>query len=166
MLILDPNDAASQTKLAKNTKKGLYEGTHIDADDKKVYNPKYLKHLQRVELHTIVEEDLTGGKSVDARRNQANKVEAQLHKIMYGDDSKARERELKGPKVNNKRKERSKLSDVKQRGRHARSKLMAGASAKSERDEEAEEEEEGGSYSSMDQVEAEEGPMREQVDSE
>ena len=74
----------------------------------------------------------------------------------------ARERELRAC---NKRKKRSKLSDVKQRGKNARRKLMAGASAKSERDEEAEEEE-GGSHSPMDQVEAEEDPKREQEDSE
>lgn len=44
-------------------------------------------------------------------------------------------------------------------------KLLVGAPAKSERDMEVEQEE-GGSHFSMDQVEAEEGPMREQVDSE
>ena len=42
---------------------------------------------------------------------------------------------------------------------------MAGAPARSERDEEAEEEE-GGSHSPMDQVEAEEDLMSEQEDSE
>ena len=42
---------------------------------------------------------------------------------------------------------------------------MSGALAKTERDEEAEEEE-GGSHSPMGQVEAEEGHMREQEDSE
>ena len=57
-----------------------------------MYNPKYLKHLQRVELHTIVEEDLVRGSSRDPKRNQANKVEAQLRKIMYGEVSMARER--------------------------------------------------------------------------
>ena len=153
MVIIDPNDAASQKMLAYKPCKAHYIGTHIDADAKKVYNPKYLKHLQRVELHTIVEEDLTGGKSVDTKRNQADKVEAQLRKIMYGDDSKARERELR---AGNKRKKRSTLYNKKQRGRNAKRKLMAAAHAKTERDEEAEEE--GGSHSSIDQVEAEEGP--------
>jgi hypothetical protein len=55
--------------------------------------------------------------------------------------------------VNNKRKKRSKLSDVKQRKWHAKRKLMTGTHAKSEIDEEAEEEE-GESHSPMDQVEA------------
>ena len=92
MVIIDPNDAASQKMLAYKPCKGLYMGTHIDADDKKVYNPKYLKHLQRVELHTIVEEDLARGSCKNPKRNQANKVEAQLRKIMYGEVSVARER--------------------------------------------------------------------------
>ena len=92
MLILDPNYAASQKMLAYNTKKAHFKGIAIHAYDKMVYNPKYLKHLQRVELHTIVEEDLAIGSSKNPKRNQANKVEAQLHKIMYGEDSKARER--------------------------------------------------------------------------
>jgi hypothetical protein len=92
MMIVDPNDAASQKMLAYNTKKAHFKGIAIHADDKMVYNPKYLKFLQRVELHTIVEEDLTRGSAKDPKRNQANKVEAQLHKIMYGEDSKARER--------------------------------------------------------------------------
>ena len=135
MLILDPNDAASQKMLAYNTKKAHFKGIAIHADDKMVYNPKYLKHLQRVELHTIVEEDVTRGSAKDPSRNQANKVEAQLRKIMYGDDSKARERELR---ADNKRKKRSNLYNKKQRGWNARRKMMAGASAKSERDEEAE----------------------------
>jgi hypothetical protein len=165
MVIIDPNDAASQKMLAYKPCKSHFIGTHIDADDKKVYNPKYLKHLQRVELHTIVEEDLAIGSSKNPKRNQANKVEAQLHKIMYGDDSKAREREWKGPKVTNKRKKRSNLSNRKIEGRNARRKMMAGTPAKSESDEEAKEEE-GGSHSPMDQVEAEEGQMREQEDSE
>ena len=43
-------------------------------------------------------------------------------------------------------------------------KLMAGAPAKSERDMEVEQEE-GGSHSSMDQVEAEEGPMKKKHES-
>ena len=73
----------------------------------------------------------------------------------------ARERVLRAGK---KRKKRSNLSDRKQRKWHAKRKMMAGAPAKSERDEEAEEEE-GGSHSPIDQVEAEEGPMREQVES-
>ena len=113
MLILDPNDAASQKMLAYNTKKAHFKGIAIHADDKMVYNPKYLKHLQRVELHTIVEEDVTRGSARDPKRNKANKVEAQLRKIMYGNDSMAREREWKGPKVTNKRKKRSKLSNQK-----------------------------------------------------
>ena len=136
MVIIDPNDAASQKMLAYKPCKGHFIGNHIDADDKKVYNPKYLKHLQRVELHTIVEEDLARGSTRDPKRNQADKVEAQLRKIMYGDDSMAREREWKGPKVN-KRKKRSKLSDVKKRTWYAQRKMMAGAPAESERDEEA-----------------------------
>ena len=115
MVIIDPNDAASQKMLAYKPCKGHFIGNHIDADDKKVYNPKYLKHLQRVELHTIVEEDLTGGKSRDRKCNQATKVEAQLRKVMYGDESIARERECKGPKLNHKRKKRSKLSNQKKK---------------------------------------------------
>jgi len=55
MLILDPNNAESQTMLAYNTKKGHFIGTPIDLDAKKVYNPSSLKFLQKVELHTIVE---------------------------------------------------------------------------------------------------------------
>ena len=92
MLILDPNNAASQTMLAYNTKKGHFIGTPIDLDAKKVYNPSSLKHLQRVELHTIVEKDLARGSTRDPKRNQADKVEAQLRKIMYGEVSMARER--------------------------------------------------------------------------
>ena len=92
MVIIDPNNAASQKMLAYKPCKGLYMGTHIDADDKKVYNPKYLKHLQRVELHTIVEEDMTIGSCKNPKRNQAIKVEAQLRKVMYGEVSVARER--------------------------------------------------------------------------
>ena len=49
--------------------KALFDGSHIDLDDKKVYNPDYLKFLHRVELYTIVEEDMTGGKSKDTSRN-------------------------------------------------------------------------------------------------
>ena len=166
MMIVDPNNAASQKMLAYNTKKGLFEGTHIDADDKKVYNPNgSLKHLQRVELHTIVEEDVTRGSAKNPSRNHAKSLEAQLMKIMYGDDSMAREREWKGPKVNNKRKKRSKLSNNKNETWYAKRRLMAGASAKSKIDEEAEEEE-GESHSPMDQVEAEEDLMREHEDSE
>ena len=49
--------------------KGLLEGTQIDLDDKKVYNPNYLKSLHKVELYTIVKEDTTEGKSRDKTRS-------------------------------------------------------------------------------------------------
>jgi hypothetical protein len=166
MLILDPNNAASETKLAYNTKKGHYEGTKIDLDDKKVYNTNSsLKFLQRVELYTIVEEDVTRGSSKNPSRNHAKSLEAQLMKIMYGEESVAKERKKEGARVTNKRKKRSNLSDRKQRGWNARRKMMAEAHVRSERDEKAEEEE-GGSHASVDQVEAEEDLMREHEDSE
>ena len=49
--------------------KSLLDGSHIDLDDKKVYNPDHLKFLYRVELYTIVEEDLTIGSAKDPSRN-------------------------------------------------------------------------------------------------
>ena len=49
--------------------KALFEGSHIDLDDKKVYNPDYLKFPHRVELYTIVEEDLTRGSAKNPSRN-------------------------------------------------------------------------------------------------
>lgn len=60
--------------------------------NKKVYMPSSLKFLQKVEFYTIVEEDMARGSSRDPKRNQANKLEAQLQKIMYGEESMARER--------------------------------------------------------------------------
>ena len=150
--------------LAYNTKKGHFIGTPIDLDAKKVYNPSSLKYLQRIELHTIVEEDLARGSSRDPKRNKANKVEAQLQKIMYGEVSVARERKKEGRKVGHTKRKRSNLSNRKIEGRNARRKMMAGTPANSKRDEEAEEEE-GGSHSSVDQAEAEEAPMKEPHDS-
>ena len=75
-----------------NASKALFDSSHIDLDDKKVYNPNLLKFLHRVELYTIVEEDMTGGKSKDTSRSSAKTVEAQLMRIMYGEESMARER--------------------------------------------------------------------------
>ena len=109
---------------------------------------------------------MTRGSAKDPSRNHAKSLEAQLMKIMYGEESVARERIKEGARVTHKKRKRSKLSDVKHRGKNARRKLRAGAPAKSERDEEADEEEEGGSHSPMDQVEAEEDLMREHEDSE
>ena len=93
------------------TGKGLFEGTHIDLDDKKVYNPNDLKSLHRVELYTIVEEDMTEGKSRDKTRSLANTVEAQLLKIMYGEESMTRELKEEGGRVGHKRKKCSGLYD-------------------------------------------------------
>ena len=156
MLILDPNNAESQTMLAYNTKKGHFIGNPIDLDAKKVYNPSSLKYLLRVELHTIVEEDLTRGSCRDPSRNQAHKVEAQLRKIMYGEESVVMERKKEGRKVGHTKRKRSTLNNRKTETKYAKRRMMDGASAKSERDEEAEEED-SGSHSSMGQVEAEEG---------
>jgi fructose-bisphosphate aldolase class 1 len=64
-------------------------------------------------------------------------VEAQLLKIMYGEESMARERKKEGRAVGHKRKKRSHLRDQKYRKWHAKAKVMAGAPANSERDEEA-----------------------------
>ena len=103
---------------------------------------------------------MTRGSAKDPKRNQANKIEAQLNKIMYGEESVARERKKEGARVTHKKRKRGKLSNRKTETKYARRQRMAGAPARSERDEEAEEEE-GGSHSPMDQVEGEEGPMRE-----
>ena len=71
----------------------------------------------------------------------------------------ARERIKEGAKVGHKRKKRSHLHDHKKRTRYAKRKVMAGAPANSERDEEAQVLEEDERYHDQDQVEAEEDPM-------
>ena len=77
-------------------------------------------------------------------------------RIMYGEESMARERKKEGGAVGHKRKKRSHLSDQKNKKRHAKGKVMAPAN--SERDEEAQAQEEGESHPAQDQVEAEEVP--------
>ena len=80
-------------------------------------------------------------------------------RIMYGEESMARERIKEGAKVAPKRKKRSHLSDYKKQKRYAKGKVMAGAPSNSERDEEAQVLEEDENHSAQDQVEAEEVPM-------
>ena len=66
-------------------------------------------------------------------------------KIMYGEEGMARELEKEGRRVGHKRKKCSRLYDKKIRKWHAKGKMMAGAPAKSDRDEEAQVQEERGS---------------------
>ena len=71
-------------------------------------------------------------------------------KIMYGEESMARERKKEGGAVGHKRKKRSHLFDQKNQKWHAKAKVMAGAPANSERDEEAQVQEEGESHPDQD----------------
>ena len=71
-------------------------------------------------------------------------------RIMYGEESMARERIKEGRAVGHKRKKRSHLRDQKKRTRYAKAKVMAGAPANSERDEEAEAHVEGESHPAQD----------------
>ena len=92
-----------------------------------------------------MKEDTTEGKSRDKTRSLANTMEAQLLKIMYGEESMARELKEEGRRVGHKKKKSSRLCDVKNRKWHAKGKMKAGAPPKSDRDEEAQVQEEGGS---------------------
>ena len=68
-------------------------------------------------------------------------------KIMYGEESMARDLKKEGRAVGHKRKKRSHLHDHKKRTRYAKGKVMAGAPSNSERDEEALAIEEGENHS-------------------